>query len=165
MPQLQVYLDPCTINCRKVLAGLDLIGYPYDLHHIDYFTGGHKDPEYLKINPNATIPAAVEGNLKITESNAILMYAADQVSNDKFYPKDLKQRAAINTWLLWESNTWFESCYKYLVEYVVKPLLKQEPDQTVIDGHAATWAKQAKILENQLSQTKWLAGEHVTIAE
>lgn len=36
---LQVYLDPCTVNSRKVLAGLDLIGLQYEFHHIDYFKG------------------------------------------------------------------------------------------------------------------------------
>jgi glutathione S-transferase len=26
---LKIYADPITVNCRKVLAGLDLIGEPY----------------------------------------------------------------------------------------------------------------------------------------
>jgi glutathione S-transferase len=71
---LEVYLDPCTINCRKVLAGLDLVKTPYNIHHIDYFAGQQKSPEYLKINPGATIPSAVHDELVITESNAILQY-------------------------------------------------------------------------------------------
>jgi hypothetical protein len=28
---LQVYLDPCTVNCRKLLAGLDLLGTPFEV--------------------------------------------------------------------------------------------------------------------------------------
>ena len=44
---LQVYLDPCTVNSRKVLAGLELVGMPYELKHVDYFTGAHKKPEFL----------------------------------------------------------------------------------------------------------------------
>lgn len=32
---LEVYLDPCTVNSRKVLAGLDLMEAKYNLHHID----------------------------------------------------------------------------------------------------------------------------------
>ena len=101
----------------------------------------------------------------ITESNAILQYAADHSNNTTYYPKDLKQRAAVNRWLLWEASVWFQSNYVYLVEYVVKPLLKAEPDQFVIDGHAPKWKEQAAILDAQLSKTKWLAGDHVTIAD
>lgn len=69
---LEVYLDPCTINCRKIVAGLDLLGVKYNTNFIDYFAGAQKSPEYLKISPHATIPAAVDGDLHITESNAIL---------------------------------------------------------------------------------------------
>lgn len=36
---LDVYLDPCTINSRKVLAGLDLIKTVYTYHFINYFEG------------------------------------------------------------------------------------------------------------------------------
>lgn len=34
--------------------------------------GEQKSPEYLKINPCATVPAAVDGDLHITESNVIM---------------------------------------------------------------------------------------------
>lgn len=49
---LEVYLDPCTVNSRKVLAGLDLLGTQYHFNHVDYFASAHKSPEYLKINPH-----------------------------------------------------------------------------------------------------------------
>jgi glutathione S-transferase len=32
---LKVYADPCTVNCRKVLTGLDLMGVPHELVHVD----------------------------------------------------------------------------------------------------------------------------------
>jgi glutathione S-transferase len=161
---LDVYLDPCTINSRKVLAGLDLVGMPFELHKIDYFTGGQKDPSYTKINPFATVPAAVDGDLTLTESNAILQYAAD-IKNSPAYPKDLKQRANVNRWLLWEASVWFQSCYVYLIQNVVQQLLGGQPDSKAIEAEAARWNKGAKILDDQLGKTKWLAGDEVTIAD
>ena len=162
---LQVYLDPCTVNSRKVLAGLDLIGIPYELRHVDYFSGAHKKPEFLEINPNGAVPAVVDGDLALSESNAILQYAADLGASEKYYPRDLKHRADINRWLLWEASTWFPSCYTYLVEYVVKPLLKTEPDETIIEKEAANWHRLASILDARLAKSKWLAGDTVTIAD
>ncbi|KAL5321802.1 hypothetical protein ACEPPN_009765 [Leptodophora sp. 'Broadleaf-Isolate-01'] len=162
---LQVYLDPCTVNSRKVLAGLDLLGTQYELKHINYFTGEHKSPEYLKINPNGTVPSASDGpDFNITESNAILQYAAD-LNGSIYYPKDLKARANVNRWLLWEASVWFPSCYVYLVEYVVKPLLKSEPDQSIIDAQAPKWNQLASVLDAQLAKTKYLVGDEVTIAD
>ena len=163
---LQVYLDPCTVNSRKVLAGLALLGTKYNFHHVDYFTGAHKSEEYKKINPHATVPSATDDDLTLTESNAILQYAADLDGHDsKYYPKELKRRADINRWLLWETSTWFPSCYVYLVEYVVKPLLKAEPDQAIIDAQNPKYLRLAHILDDRLSKSKWLTGDEVSIAD
>ena len=107
---LQVYLDPITVNCRKVLAGLDLLGTPFEINHVDYFAGAHKKPEFLAINPNGALPAAMDGDFALSESNAILQYAADLAGSNKHYPSDLKSRADVNRWLLWEASTWFPSC-------------------------------------------------------
>jgi glutathione S-transferase len=162
---LQVYLDPCTVNSRKVLAGLDLLGTPYELNHVDYFTGAHKKPEFLAINPNGAVPAAVDGDLALSESNAILQYAADLTGADRRYPKDLKRRADVNRWLLWEGSTWFPSCYTFLVEYVVKPLMNAQPDKSIIDKEMPNWHRLAGILDARLAKSDWLVGDDVTIAD
>jgi glutathione S-transferase len=162
---LKVYADPCTVNCRKVLAGLDLMGVPYERVHVDYFTGGHKQPEFLAINPNGALPALVDGDFALSESNAILQYAADISDASQYYPKDPKQRADVHRWMLWEAASWFPSCYIYLVEYVVKPLLKAEPDEAVIAKEAPNWHRLAGILDARLAKSKWLTGDGVTIAD
>lgn len=108
-------------------------------------------------------PAATDGDVTIFESNAILVYAAE---NDKSYPKDLKTRARINSWLLWEACAWFPSCYSHVVENVVKPnLLSEKPDQATLDAEAPKWAKLAGILDQQLGKSKFLVGDSVTIAD
>jgi glutathione S-transferase len=162
---LQVYLDPCTVNSRKVLAGLDLLGTPYELNHVDYFTGAHKKPEFLAINPNGAVPAAVDGDFALSESNAILQYAADLTGSDIHYPKNLKRRADVNRWLLWEGSTWFPSCYTFLVEYVVKPLMNTQPDESIIDKEMPNWHRLAGILDARLAKSDWLVGDDVTIAD
>ncbi|KAH9827707.1 Glutathione S-transferase, domain-containing protein [Teratosphaeria destructans] len=162
---LDIYVDPCTINCRKVLAGLALLEVPYSEKFINYFEGEQKSPDYIKINPMATIPAAVDGDCVITESNAILQYAGDLSRIENAYPKDLKQRAEVNRWLLWEASVWFSSCYTLLVENVVKPLLKSQPDQAVIDGAHPGFHKLAAVLDAQLAKTRYVAGPNVTIAD
>lgn len=162
---LQVYLDPCTVNSRKVLAGLDLLGTPFELRHVDYLAGAHKQPDFLAINPNGALPAATDGDFALSESNAILQYAADLCGAESYYPKDLRLRADINRWLLWETSTWFPSCYTYLIEYVVKPLMHAPPDEAAIDREAANWHRLAGILDARLAKSKWLVGDTVTIAD
>ncbi len=162
---MKIYADPITINCRKVLAGLDLMGAPYELAHVDYFKAEQKAPAYTAINPMASLPAMVDGDLVLWESNAILQYAADKVGNDSVYPRDLKVRADLNRWLLWESSSWFPSCYVFLVENCVKPLLGSQPDPAILDAQAAQFHKLAGILDARLADREWVTGKNPTIAD
>jgi glutathione S-transferase len=165
----EVYLDPCTVNSRKVLAGLDLLGTDYHFNHVDYWKGEHKGEAFTKINPMQTVPAAHDDTADyknpITESNAILMYAADRDGGHPAYPKELHLRADANKWLLWEASVWFQSCYVYLMEYVGKPLLSAQPDESIIKAQEPTWSKLASVLETQLGKTKYLVGDEPTIAD
>ncbi|KAL5113545.1 hypothetical protein ACEQ8H_008584 [Pleosporales sp. CAS-2024a] len=157
--------DPCTINSRKVLAGLEEMQADYQQNYINYFTSEHKSEEFAKINPHKTVPAATDGDLTLTESNAILVYAAEK-SGSSMYPKDVKQRANVNRWLLWEASSWFPTCYVYLVQNVVVPnLMKGTPDQKAIDAESDKFHQSAGILDAQLSKTKWIAGDHLTVAD
>jgi glutathione S-transferase len=162
---MKIYADPITVNCRKVIAGLDFIGAPYERVHVDYFKGEQKEPAYTAINPNASVPSMVDGDFVLWESNSILQYAADKVGNEAAYPKDLKQRADINRWLFWEGAHWFPSCYVFLVENCVKPLLGAATDNAVLEAQQAQFHKLAGILDARLSRTPWLAGQQPTIAD
>lgn len=155
---MQIYADPITVNCRKVLAGLDLLGAPYELVHVDYFKAEQKSTDYMAINPNASLPALVDDDLVLWESNAILQYAADKVANEAAYPRDAKVRADINRWLLWEAANWFPACYVYLVENCVKPLLGTPTNPQTLAEHAPQFHKLAEILDARLAQHQWVAG-------
>ena len=162
---MKIHADPITVNCRKVLAGLQFIGAPYELVHVDYFKGAQKEEPFLSLNPNASLPAMVDDDFVLWESNAILQYAADKLGNDAAYPKDLRTRADINRWLLWESSSWFPSCYVFLVENCVKPLLGGAPDPAVLSAQEAQFHKLAGILDKRLGSTPWISGSHATIAD
>ena len=45
----------------------------------------------------------MDGDFALSESNAILQYAAELSGSEKRYPTDLKQRADLSRWLLWEA--------------------------------------------------------------
>lgn len=162
---MEILADPITVNCRKVIAGLKMIGADYTLTKVDYFKGEQKSPEYVAINPNGAIPAMRDGDFVLWESNAILQYAADKCGNASAYPTDLKTRADVNRWLLWECGSWFPTCYVYLVENCVKPLLGAETDQSVLDGEAENFHKLAGILDSRLSGSSYVCGAHPTIAD
>ncbi len=155
---MKLYYDPRTVNCRKVLAGFGLMDVAFESENIDYFAQGQKAPEFMAINPNGALPALTDGDLKLWESNAILQYGADKVGASSAYPQDLQVRADINRWLLWEASAWFPTCYVYLLENGVKPLLGGEPDPAVLEAEATTFHNRADILNRQLAEQTWLCG-------
>ncbi|MCH9672164.1 MAG: glutathione S-transferase family protein [Gammaproteobacteria bacterium] len=162
---MQLYYDPITVNCRKVLAGLDFVGAKYESVTMDYFGGDHKKAEYVAINPNASIPALVDGDFTLWESNAILQYAADKVGAAQAYPTDAQTRADINRWHLWEASQWFPTCYVYLVENVVKPILGETPDAAVLSAEQARFDQCAGILNDRLGHNDYIVGSNPTIAD
>ncbi len=162
---MKLYYDPITVNCRKCLAGFDLIGADFEPEQLSYFGGDHKKPAYLAINPCGALPAMVDGDLTLWESNAMLVYAAEKLGNATVYPPDARTRGDITRWLLWESNTWFQTCYVYLVENVVKPILDDTPDNAMLDEYAPTFHAHAKVLDDALAGREWLCADHPTIAD
>lgn len=166
---LEVHLDPCTVNSRKLLAALELLQTPFTLKKVDYFAGEHKSDAYKAINPCATVPCAVvDKSLVLTESNAIITYIGDTAGDNPAYPKDPKVRADINRWLFWETSVWFPSCYIYLIQNVVQPVLGNQPDVSALKKEEPRWRELAGVLEGRLQrgERKWLCGgEEPTVAD
>ena len=162
---MKIYADPITVNCRKVLAGLKMMDVPYELKHVDYFTAQQKTDWYKAINPNDSVPSMVDGDFTLWESNAILMYAAEKHARFAFYPADYKTRADIHRWMQWEGSAWFPSTYVYLVENVVKPVLKAEPDAKILEAQDPIFHKLAHILDTRLASNEWLCGSKPTLAD
>ena len=162
---MEVLLDPRTVNSRKVLAGLKLTGADYTVRKYDYFQAEQKSEEFVSVNPNAAFPALIDDDFILWESNAILQYAAEKVGNTNAYPTDIRTRADINRWLLWESSSWFGSCYVYLVENCVKPLLGDTTDESILANEQENFHKLANILDARLKNSTFLCGEDPTIAD
>ncbi|MEP7123186.1 MAG: glutathione S-transferase family protein [Byssovorax sp.] len=65
---------------------LEECGAPYDLERIALSKGEHRTPEYLAVHPHGSVPALVDGDLKLIESAAIVMHLADKFPEKKLAP-------------------------------------------------------------------------------
>ena len=71
-------------NPTKVALFLEEAGLPYEAIPIDTRKGDQHKSEYLAVNPNAKVPAIVDGDVTVFDSNAILLYLAEKTG--KFLP-------------------------------------------------------------------------------
>lgn len=93
-------------NVRKVLWLCEEIGQT-DYKRLDYGRGFEPcdSPDYMALNPNKLVPALVDGDLVIWESNAILRYLASKYGPEEFYPVEPAARAQVDQWLDWQLTT------------------------------------------------------------
>ncbi|MCL1468010.1 glutathione S-transferase family protein [Argonema galeatum] len=81
---------------------LEELGVPYEFVMLDMQKGEHRQPEYLAINPIGKVPSIVDGDLKLWESGAILLYLAEKYGN---IPVGPEYKAAIAQWVLFANST------------------------------------------------------------
>ena len=65
-------------NPMKVALLLEELEITYEAIPVDTRKGQQFEPKFLAINPNAKVPAVVDGSVSLFDSNAILLYLADR---------------------------------------------------------------------------------------
>jgi len=86
-------------NPNKVALFLEEAGLEYEPIPVDTRKGEQHKPEFLKINPNAKVPAIDDNGTIVFDSNAILLYLAEKTG--KFLPSD---RAQLLSWLMFVAS-------------------------------------------------------------
>ncbi len=81
---------------------LEELALPYEFVLLDMKAGAHKGPEFLAINPMGRVPALVDGEFKLWESGAILLYLADTQGK---LPATAQAHALVYQWVLFANST------------------------------------------------------------
>jgi GSH-dependent disulfide-bond oxidoreductase len=84
-------------NPTKVALFLEEAGLPYEVMPVDTRKGDQFKPAFLTVNPNGKVPAIVDGEVTVFDSNAILLYLAEKTG--KFLPP-AAQRGELLSWLM-----------------------------------------------------------------
>jgi glutathione S-transferase len=100
---VRLYTFTITPNNRKVEAFVLHYDLDVDIHHVSFKDRETQSPEYLAIHPMGKVPALVDGDFKLWESNAILTYLASTFPETKALPTDIRGRADADRWLHWQS--------------------------------------------------------------
>ena len=87
-------------NPMKVALLLEELGLPYEAVPVDTRKGEQFAPEYLAINPNGKVPAIVDGDVTVFDSNAILLYLGDQAGRFVPAPANAAARGELLSWLM-----------------------------------------------------------------
>lgn len=156
-----VYGDLQSGNCLKVKLLLSFLNIQHDWQHINILNKETHTSEFLALNPNGKIPTVVFDNGQVLcESNAILSYFAEGTS---YLPTDRYQKAKVYEWLFFEqySHEPYIAVARFIQKYQGMPDHRLEEYQSLQSGGH----KALQIMEQQLSQSTFLVGNSISIAD
>lgn len=85
---------------------LEELGVPYERVLVDRTQNKHKEPAYLKLNPNGLMPVLTDGDFVLYETAAIVLHLCDTHPQAKLAPQlGTPERAHFYKWLMWLTNT------------------------------------------------------------
>jgi len=135
----------------------------YDAHIVNIMEGHQFSSGFVGINPNSKIPAltdtTTQPEIRIFESGAILVYLAEKFN--QFLPTEPAKRAEVMSWLMWQMGATpmlgggFGHFYAYAPEKYQYP----------IDRYTMEIKRQLDVLDKQLANNKYIAGDEYTIAD
>jgi GST-like protein len=88
-------------NPTKVALFLEEAALPYEAIPVDTRKGDQFKPAFAAVNPNGKVPAIVDGDTTVFDSNAILLYLAEKTG--KFLPKPAA-RGELLSWLMFVAS-------------------------------------------------------------
>ena len=90
-------------NPMKVALFLEEAGLAYEPMPVDTRKGEQFAPDFVAINPNSKVPAIVDGDVIVFDSNAILLYLAEKTGKFLPPPGD-KARGELLSWLMFVAS-------------------------------------------------------------
>jgi len=154
-----------TPNGHKIHIMLEECGLDYRVTPIDIGAGDQFKVDFLRISPNNKIPAIVDSNgpdgmpLALFESGAILVYLAGKTG--QFLGNTEREKYTTLQWLMFQMGGFGPM----LGQAHHFRLYAPEPIPYAIDRYSNEAKRLYGVIDRQLEQTAYLAGENYSIAD
>ncbi len=164
--QLYSLATPNGVKVTVMLEELLLLGIEgaeYDAHLIKITDGDQFGSGFVGVNPNSKIPALMDHSTaprtRVFESGAILLYLAEKF--DALLPREPALRTETLSWLFWQmgSGPYLGGGFGHFYKYA--PTRMEYP----IDRFAMEVKRQLDVLDRQLADHRYIAGDHYSIAD
>ncbi|HSM40432.1 MAG TPA: glutathione S-transferase family protein [Afifellaceae bacterium] len=166
---MKLYMHPVSITSRPVRLLIAEKGLDVEEEVVDLMTGAHHQEPFISVNPSRLVPVLEDGDLRLTESSAILKYLADRFDLPE-YPKELKTRAMVNEAMDWFNTNFYRDwgynlCYPQLYPHHRRP--SEEGQQATLQWGAEKSAFWLQVLNDHWlgRGTAYLVGDRITIAD
>ncbi len=154
---IKVYSFPLSGHAHRVELFASIAGINHQVINVDLPNGEHKQPAFLKLNPAGQVPVIEDGEVIISDSNAILVYLAKKYAPN-FYSEDAQTVAEIQRFLtLAAGELAFGPAAARLITVFGAPF---DPEFTQMISDRVLGK-----LESHLADKDWLVGDKPSIAD
>jgi GST-like protein len=165
---LQLY-SLATPNGVKVTVMLEELlelghtGAEYDAWLIEISEGEQFSSGFVELNPNSKIPALLDCStttpIRVFESGSILVYLAEKFG--ALLPQDPSPRTETFNWLFWQmgSTPYLGGGFGHFYAYAPTKI------EYAIDRYAMETKRQLDVLDRNLAERDYIAGDEYTIAD
>ncbi len=145
-------------NVQKVMWALAEMDLPCERIDVGGAFGKTKEPFYLAMNPNSRVPTLEEEDgFTMWESNSIVRYLAAKHRSRTLEPQDLQVRARAQMWMDWQLSIMGPAIMPVFWQLIRTPADRR--DAGVLASQTEKTFQAARILDEQLGRTEYLAGD------
>lgn len=141
---------------------LEELGLPYSLVVVDLMKGEQRGEAYRALNPTGRVPTLVDGDLRLWESNAIILYLADKHPEKKLAGESAEERAEIARWMFMNASHLSPNIARIFAHTIRLPEDQRIP--RLVEEARAEVARSLAPLDAQLTGKDYLLGRF-TVAD
>jgi GSH-dependent disulfide-bond oxidoreductase len=148
-------------NPMKVALLLEELGLPYEAVPVDTRKGEQFSADYIKVNPNSKVPAIIDGDVRVFDSNAILLYLADR--EKRFVPLQANSaaRGEMLSWLMFIAS----GVGPFSGQSVHFRHAAPEPKEYALNRYDFEAHRHWKLIEDRLARSQYMLGKEYSIVD
>lgn len=155
---LRLYRLALSGHCHRVELFLSMLGLPYELVDVDFAAREQKSPAFLARNPFGQVPVLEDGELTLSDSNAILVYLEDRYAPGAWLPREPVAAARVQQWLSVAAGPLaYGAAAARVIALFGRP---DDPEPCRLRARQLF-----DVMEGELARRPWLAGDRPTLAD
>ena len=159
---LELYWGSGSPYSWRVQLALEYKRVPYESHLLQFEKQEHKSPQMLRMNPRGRVPVLRDGDFVVFESLACLLYLDRKYPEPPLFGRTPEEAASIMR-VINEYQAYVEAPLLQIVSAAFFETLDEKIEEVTRATHVM--AGEARTIENRLSASDWLVGEHVSAAD
>lgn len=170
---MKLYSGPLSLFTAKVRIALAEKQLAFDRIEVgwtlqDRYLPHH--PDVVALNPKRQVPVLVDGDVVVTDSTRILEYLEDRSPTPPLFPDDPAGRARARRFEAWADEDLFPTVWTFIEEafYPTEPGAEQAAagrDTERLDAARGELAAHHALLDKELTDREWLAGDRFGVAD